>query len=83
MTNYIELPMLESITLNNGALAGDNADERKAIDEEPFDYMNTLLMRSYSCISLLYADLPSLVSFKGENHHFNYIGTVVLESMCL
>ena len=44
-----DLPQLQSIELGDSALAGDGSDDRKTISVYPYNYKNTLTMRS--CIS--------------------------------
>ena len=41
-----DLPTLQSIRLGSFALEGDYDDSQKTIQEEPFNYKNTLIMRS-------------------------------------
>ena len=41
-----DLPKLQSIRLGDFALRGDGGDDRKTISEAPFNYKNTLTMRS-------------------------------------
>ena len=41
-----DLPKLQSIQLARGALRGDSRDDRKTINDEPYNYKNTLTMRS-------------------------------------
>ena len=41
-----DLPKLQSIQLNGGALDGDYDDDRKTISDEPYNLKNTLTMRS-------------------------------------
>ena len=41
-----DLPKLQSIRLDGCALDGDIGDDRKTISNEPFNYKNTLTMRS-------------------------------------
>ena len=41
-----DLPKLQSIRLDWDALYGDERDNRKRIGTEPFNYKNTLTMRS-------------------------------------
>ena len=41
-----DLPMLQSIQLRYCALHGDGRDDRKTINTEPYNYKNTLTMRS-------------------------------------
>jgi len=42
----LDLPKLQSIQLGGWALAGDGRDDRKTISNEPYNYNNTLTMRS-------------------------------------
>ena len=41
-----DLPKLQSIQLDDEALLGDDCDNRKTISTEPYNYKNTLTMRS-------------------------------------
>ena len=41
-----DLPKLQSILLGLSAFEGDNRDDRKTISTEPYNYKNTLTMRS-------------------------------------
>ena len=41
-----DLPKLQSIELATGALDGDDRDDRKTISNEPYNFKNTLTMRS-------------------------------------
>ena len=41
-----DLPKLQSIRLAGTALAGDDRYDRKTISDEPYNYKNTLTMRS-------------------------------------
>ena len=41
-----DLPSLQSIQLGDNALQGDSGDKRKKIFEPPYNYRNTLTMRS-------------------------------------
>ena len=41
-----DLPKLQSIELGCGALDGDERDDRKTISNPPYNYKNTLTMRS-------------------------------------
>ena len=41
-----DLPKLQSIQLGSWALRGDRRDERKTISTEPYNFKNTLTMRS-------------------------------------
>ena len=44
--DYSDLPKLQSIQLDTRALNGDEGDDRKTIRNPPFNYKNTLTMRS-------------------------------------
>ena len=41
-----DLPKLQSIQLGDGALNGDWGDNRRTISNPPYNYNNTLTMRS-------------------------------------
>ena len=41
-----DLPKLQSIRLDESALDGDGRADRRTINTEPFNYNNTLTMRS-------------------------------------
>ena len=41
-----DLPKLQSIQLGDYALQGDDSYDRKTISDEPYNYKNTLTMRS-------------------------------------
>ena len=41
-----DLPKLQSIQLDTRALNGDEGDDRKTISTSPYNYKNTLTMRS-------------------------------------
>ena len=41
-----DLPILQSIRLGVSALQGDDRDDRKTISDAPYNYKNTLTMRS-------------------------------------
>ena len=41
-----DLPKLQSIRLARGALHGDNGDDRTTISNPPYNYKNTMTMRS-------------------------------------
>ena len=41
-----DLPKLQSIQLGSWALDGDERDDRTTISDEPYNYKNTLTMRS-------------------------------------
>ena len=44
--DYSDLPKLQSIRLGDEALEGDGRDDRKTIRDKPYNYKNTLTMRS-------------------------------------
>ena len=41
-----DLPKLQSIHLDEYALQGDDRNDRKTISDEPYNFKNTLTMRS-------------------------------------
>ena len=41
-----DLPKLQCIQLGQEALSGDARDERQTIEEEPYNFKNTLTMKS-------------------------------------
>ena len=41
-----DLPKLQSIQLGDEALAGDGGNDRRTISDAPYNYKNTLTMRS-------------------------------------
>ena len=75
-----DLPALQSIELDRSAMAGDWRDDRKTNQRSPFNWKNTLVMRSWDVWWSESIDLPSLTSFKGSTYNFENIGPVVLES---
>ena len=77
------MPSLQSIQLENNALQGDDREERKTISDKPFNYKNTLTMRSEREQNDECSDLPSLTEFSGRNNIFQIIGVVTLESIDL
>ena len=76
-----DLPKLQSIQFAPGALEGDAGDDRKTISTKPYNYKNTLTMRSEIEWVDEWIDLPSLTEFKGNRWNFEYIGSVILESI--
>ena len=72
--------MLQSIRLGSWAFRGDSREDRTTVNTEPFNYKNTLTMRSEIEWSDELKDLPSLTLFKGEFKNFYRIGSVILES---
>ena len=75
-----DLPKLQSIQLDTAGLQGDGRDDRKTISEAPYNYKNTLTMRSEIEWVDEWIDLPSLTEFNGSNGNLIYIGSVILES---
>ena len=78
-----DLPKLQSIQLDWYALVGDARADRKTISNQPYNYKNTLTMRSEIEWVDEWIDLPSLTSFKGNDYNFMYLGSVILESSVL
>ena len=78
--DYLDLATLQSIQLSYGTLQGDYRDDRKTISEAPYNYKNTMIMRSEIEWVNEWIDLPSLREFKGINGNFYAIGSVILES---
>ena len=76
----LDLPQLHSIELDYCALQGDERDEQKALEEKPYNYKNTLIMKSGCCMIGVMIDLPSLTSFKSYRCNFQFVGPVMLES---
>ena len=75
-----ELPKLQSIELDREALHGDSRDDRQTISNAPYNYKNTLTMKSKIEWVNEWIDLPSLTEFKGDDYNFYAIGSVILES---
>ena len=78
-----DLPKLQSIQLGTWALQGDAGYDRRTINKAPYNWKNTLTMRSEIEWVDEWIDLPSLTEFKGDDWNFYYIGSVILESMDL
>ena len=76
----LDLPQLHSIELDYCALRGDKRDEQKALEEKPYNYKNTLIMKSGCSMIGVMTDLPSLTSFKSYRCSFQFVGSVMLES---
>ena len=74
----IDLPLLQSVKLGYLAFTGDS--NRKTIDEYPYNYNNTMTMKSDSNWQNVYLDLPSLISFVGGRYNYLYFGSVIFES---
>ena len=77
------MPKLQFIRLDKSALEGDGGADRETISYEPYNYNNTLTMRSEIEWVDERIDLPSLTEFKGNDFNFYSIGSVILESMDL
>ena len=75
----IDLPLLQSVKLGDRAFLGDY--NRKTINEYPYNYNNTMTMKSDSNWQNVYLDLPSLISFVGGSYNYLYFGSVVIESI--
>ena len=76
----IDLPLLQSVKLGNKAFGGDS--NRKTINEYPYNYNNTMIMKSDSNWLIICLDLPSLISFVGVgSDNYRYFGSVILESV--
>lgn len=80
VNNNVDLPKLEIITLENGALLGDENADRKTNNTAPYYYKNTLTMRSIVSNGIVLIDLPSLTTINGQPSLSCYMGSVVLES---
>ena len=75
-----DLPTLQSIQLGHHALQGESGDRRKTITEPPYNYRNTLTMRSEIKWSCERIDIPSLMFFRGSQYNFQNIGSITLKS---
>ena len=76
----VDLPLLQSVNLGKYAIGGDY--NRKTIDEYPYNYNNTMIMKSDGNWQNVYLDLPSLISFVGVgSENYRYFGLVVFESV--
>ena len=75
----IDLPQLQSVIMGSNAFRGDS--NRKTIDEYPYNYNNTMIMKSDGNWQNVYLDLPSLISFVGGSGNYHYFGSVVFESV--
>ena len=62
------------------AFEGNAEENRQTIRDEPYNYKNTLTMKSWIRSSNRRIDLPLLVSFTGDNYIFHYVGSAFLES---
>ena len=54
--------------------------DRKTIDEYPYNYNNTMIMKSRNGYVIITVDLPLLNTFVGESDNILYFGLVILES---
>ncbi|KAK8827410.1 hypothetical protein WA538_003372 [Blastocystis sp. DL] len=70
-SRMLDLPQLHSIELDYCALRGDERDEQEALEEKPYNYKNTLIMKN----------LPSLTSFKSYRCNCQFIGSVTVENI--
>ena len=75
-----DLPKLQSIQLDEFALRGDERDDRTTISSKPFNFKNTLTVRSEIEWADEWIDLPSLTEFNGDEGNFLNIGSAILES---
>ena len=75
----IDLPLLQLVKLGYSAFRGDS--NRKTINEYPYNYNNTMIMKSDGIWQNVYLDIPSLISFVGGSENYHYFGSVVLESV--
>ena len=80
MGDQSDLPSLQSLVLASKALTGDYSDDRKMSREEPYNYKNTMVMKSGCGEKDGGVDLPSLTAIKGGEWIFGYMGSVVLQS---
>ena len=76
----LDLPQLHSIELDYCALRGDERDEQKALKEKPYNYKNTLIMKSGCGMIGLWHVLRTLSTFKSYRYNFQFVGSVALES---
>mgnify|MGYP007029445730 FL=1 len=67
--------------MGNNAFRGDST--LKTADEYPYNYNNSLTMKSGNVRSIEYIDLPLLASFIGGGNNFEYYGSGILESICV
>lgn len=77
--NDSDLPQLFSIAIKDDALCGDCSMACQSFDP-PYNYKNSLTMKSGTEWINGPADLPSLTEFKGASCVFRFIGLVALES---
>ena len=78
LTDDLDLPQLHSIELDYCALRGDERGEQKALKEKPYNYKNTLRMKSGCGVIGIMTDLPSLTSFKNIDATFSSSGLLRL-----
>ena len=77
----LDLPKLKSIEMGAQALWIDGRDGQRTIKYKPYNYKNTLTMRSEWSVTHIIVDLPSLTIFKGKKYNFEFIGSVILDSV--
>ena len=46
LNDQLDLNQLQSIKLGIGAFIGDSSDTQRMVQQEPFNYNNTLIMKS-------------------------------------
>ena len=82
---HLDLPNLQSISLERVAFQGNPRDEYKTIPEEPYNYRNSLTMegRAYRNQMTNIPDLPLLREMKLAYCNFKLTGKVVLKSTFL
>ena len=82
---HLDLPNLQSISLERVAFQGNPGDEYKTIPEEPYNYRNSLTMegRAYRNQMTNIPDLPLLREMKLSYCSFHLTGKVVLKSTFL
>lgn len=73
------LPELDTIQFyGDYTLQGDSNQNTTSI--APYNFTNTMTMKSETKNSNERLDLPSLAQIKGQKYHFQNIGIVILES---
>ena len=79
---HLDLPNLQSISLEWGAFQGNPRDEYKTIPQEPFNYRQSLTMEGRTNRNQItnILDLPLLREMKLTAFNFFLIGKVVLKS---
>ena len=79
---HLDLPNLQSISLEWGAFRGNPGDEYKTIPQEPFNYRQSLTMEGRTNRNQItnILDLPLLQEMKLAPANFKLAGKVVLKS---